>query len=103
MNLSKTQYPMPCIKSILLLACLLCYTSAQAIWLSPDPLLDKYPYISPYAYCNWNPINYVDPNGLSTHTDEDGNVVAVYDDNDLNIYKHSNSKISSYINKTSVK
>ena len=49
------------LKSILLLACLLCYTSAQAIWLSPDPLLDKYPYISPYAYCNWNPIENIDP------------------------------------------
>ena len=65
-------------------------------WLSVDPLSDKTPEISPYAYCNWNPVNYVDPNGLSTHTDEDGNVVAVYDDNDLNIYKHSNSKISSW-------
>ena len=63
MNLSETQYPMPRIKSILLFACLLCYTSAQAIWLSPDPLLDKYPHISPYAYCNWNPIKYVDPDG----------------------------------------
>ena len=57
------QYPVPRIKSILLLACLLCYTSAQAIWLSPDPLLDKYPYISPYAYCSWNPINKIDPDG----------------------------------------
>ena len=54
---------MPRIKSILLFACLLCYTSAQAIWLSPDPLLDKYPHISPYAYCNWNPVKYVDPDG----------------------------------------
>ena len=54
---------MPRIKSILLLTCLLCYTSAQAIWLSPDPLLDKYPYISPYAYCNWNPVKNIDPNG----------------------------------------
>ena len=63
MNLSKTQYPMPRIKSILLLACLLCYTSAQAIWLSLDPLSDKSPYISPYAYCAWNPIKYVDPDG----------------------------------------
>ena len=25
--------------------------------------MDKYPYISPYAYCNWNPIKYVDPDG----------------------------------------
>lgn len=54
---------MRCIKSIFLLACLLCYTSVYAIWLSPDPLLDKYPYISPYAYCAWNPVKYVDPDG----------------------------------------
>ena len=51
-------------KTILLFTCLLCYTSAQAIWLSPDPLLGKYPYISPYAYCNWNPIKYIDPDGM---------------------------------------
>lgn len=25
---------------------------------------------------------------FSTHTDEDGNVVAVYDDGDLGVYKH---------------
>lgn len=32
-------------------------------WLSVDPLADKYSSISPYAYCAWNPINLVDPNG----------------------------------------
>ena len=32
-------------------------------WLSVDPLADKYPNISPYAYCGWNPVRYVDPNG----------------------------------------
>lgn len=26
------------------------YTSAISGWLSPDPLMDKYPGISPYAY-----------------------------------------------------
>ena len=31
-------------------------------WLSVDPLVDKYPGISPYAYCAWNPIKYIDPN-----------------------------------------
>jgi hypothetical protein len=66
-------YTMPRIKSILLFACLLCYTSAQAIWLSPDPLLDKYPYISPYAYCNWNPITRIDPDGRADYYDVDGN------------------------------
>ena len=32
-------------------------------WLSVDPLADKYPNISPYAYAAWNPIKYVDPDG----------------------------------------
>ena len=32
-------------------------------WLSVDPLADKYPNISPYAYCAWNPIKLVDPDG----------------------------------------
>ena len=28
-------------------------------WISPDPLSDKYPEISPYAYCNRNPVKYI--------------------------------------------
>lgn len=32
-------------------------------WLSVDPLADKYPSISPYAYCAWNPIGNIDPDG----------------------------------------
>ncbi len=39
------------------------YSSAVLSWLSVDPLVDKYLWISPYAYCAWNPIKYVDPNG----------------------------------------
>lgn len=39
-------------------------------WLSVDPLADKYPNISPYAYAAWNPIKYVDP---------DGKIVQVFD------------------------
>ena len=33
------------------------------MWLSIDPLSDKYPSISPYAYCAWNPVRLVDPDG----------------------------------------
>ena len=36
----------------------------MTMWLSVDPLADKYPGISPYAYCAWNPIKFVDPNGM---------------------------------------
>ena len=35
-------------------------------WLSVDPLSDKYPSISPYAYCVWNPIKLIDPDGRDT-------------------------------------
>ena len=46
---------------LLIFPCLI--PSALATWLSPDPLSDKYPNISPYAYCNWNPVKYTDPDG----------------------------------------
>ena len=39
------------------------YTSDLSIWLSVDPMSDKYPSLSPYVYCADNPIKLVDPNG----------------------------------------
>ena len=33
-------------------------------WLSVDPKADKYSSFSPYAYCAWNPIVYIDSNGM---------------------------------------
>ena len=39
------------------------YHSALSIWLSVDPMADKYPGVSPYAYCANNPVKLVDPNG----------------------------------------
>ena len=33
------------------------------LWLSIDPLAEKYPGVSPYAYCLNNPILYIDPDG----------------------------------------
>ena len=35
----------------------------MTMWLSVDPMSDKYPSISPYAYCAWNPVKLVDPDG----------------------------------------
>lgn len=65
-------------------------------FISSDPLSDKYPEIQSYLYCNGNPLKYIDPSGMSTHTNEEGLVIAVYDDNDLNIYKHSNAQLESW-------
>ena len=35
----------------------------MTMWLSVDLMADKYPSISPYAYCAWNPVKLVDPDG----------------------------------------
>ena len=39
------------------------YSSDLSIWLSVDPMADKYPSMSPYVYCANNPVKLVDPNG----------------------------------------
>ena len=53
------------------------YNSDLSIWLSVDPMSDKYPSLSPYVYCANNPIRLVDPNGEEIWIpgiDEKGNV-----------------------------
>ena len=42
----------------------------MTMWLSVDPLADKYPSISPYAYCTWNPVKLVDPDGNDWYQNE---------------------------------
>jgi len=39
------------------------YDPDLARWTTPDPLAEKYPGISPYVYCNDNPVNIVDTDG----------------------------------------
>ncbi len=39
------------------------YSSDLSIWLSVDPMSDKYPSLSPYTYCAENPVKLVDPDG----------------------------------------
>jgi len=43
----------------------------MTMWLSVDPLADKYPNISPYAYCAWNPVKLVDPEGREAIDEDD--------------------------------
>ena len=40
-------------------------------WLSVDPMADKYPGLSPYAYCALNPIRLVDPDGREIVFEDD--------------------------------
>ena len=39
------------------------YNSDLSIWISVDPLSDKYPNLSPYTYCADNPVRFFDPDG----------------------------------------
>ncbi|MDE7345749.1 MAG: hypothetical protein K2N48_03295 [Muribaculaceae bacterium] len=40
------------------------YFSAVPGFTKPDPLSEKYYWLSPYLYCANNPVNYVDPSGM---------------------------------------
>ena len=57
------------------------WSELLAGWLSVDPLADKYPSISPYNYCLWNPVKLVDPDGRDVwEVDENGYVKRTGDD-----------------------
>lgn len=45
-------------------------------------MADKYPNISPYAYCVWNPVKLVDPDGRDWYRSEDGAAVCWRKGND---------------------
>ena len=47
----------------------------MTMWLSVDPMADKYPSISPYAYCAWNPVKLVDPDGMESLVNDDGWII----------------------------
>ena len=62
----------------------------SGLFISVDPMSDKYPSISPYAYCAWNPVKLVDP---------DGDSVTVYGEQATDFVKQLQSKnISISIN-----
>ena len=48
------------------------YNSDLSLWLSVDPMSDKYPSLSPYNYCAWNPMKLADPTGKEIYYVEEG-------------------------------
>ena len=73
------------------------YNSAHSIWMSVDPMSDKYPSLSPYAYCGNNPVKLVDPNGeeIGNYYDWNGNYLG-WDgqtDNNVHFVSGHNAKI----------
>jgi RHS repeat-associated protein len=39
------------------------YDARVSLWLGADPMQEKYPYVSTYAYCVLNPVKLIDPDG----------------------------------------
>jgi RHS repeat-associated protein len=60
----------------------------DAMWLSVDPLFEKYVGMSPYNYCAGNPVNFIDPDGMDYYssTDENGNEVIQWQDSEKAFY-----------------
>jgi len=44
-----------------------------SLWLSVDPLAEKYPNVSSYVYCENNPVKFVDPDGRDYFQHQGGN------------------------------
>ena len=61
----------------------------DAMWLSVDPLFEKYVGMSPYNYCAGNPVMFIDPDGKAVYgcQNEDGSMsYAIIDNNDVKKY-----------------
>ena len=60
----------------------------MTMWLSVDPMANKYPSISPYAYCAWNPVKLVDPDGreMGDFYSKDGTYLNTDGKNDGKVY-----------------
>lgn len=52
------------------------YNPQLSIWLSVDPLAEKFPNWNPYNYVMQNPINLIDPTGMSPEGGGDGDPIA---------------------------
>lgn len=77
----------------------------SGLFLSVDPMSDKYPSISPYAYCAWNPLKLVDPDGNEVDdyklNTKDGSLIKIRITSDKNdaIFVDNNPNASFYTDK----
>ncbi|HRY32701.1 MAG TPA: SpvB/TcaC N-terminal domain-containing protein [Bacteroidales bacterium] len=62
------------------------YDPRSSVFLGVDPMSDKYPGISPFAYCANNPIKLIDPTGMSFKPylifDGRSGMLQIFDDNE---------------------
>ena len=77
------------------------FSGAQGRFTSPDlPFADQNPADPQswnlYSYVRNNALTFLDPTGRSTHTNSAGDVLAVYDDDDLGVYRHDKKNLKNW-------
>ncbi|GHT17526.1 hypothetical protein FACS189429_1800 [Bacteroidia bacterium] len=86
------------------------YDPRVSLWLSADPMQEKYPNVSTYAYCLQNPIMLIDPDGNEVipglDTENSSNYAIIQasnemrlqeDPNVIHIYAHGNSTGMTFV------
>ena len=69
---------------------------APPTFISRDPLFEKYPTFSPYAYCANNPVKFIDPTGMEIwKPDEWGNLIAQDGDDAETLAKFCNTTVEN--------
>ena len=77
------------------------YNPDLSLWLSVDPMADKYPSLSPYNYCAWNPVKFVDPDGEQVrptprYATANRPQRYVHSHSQRTVYRSSNHTVTSY-------
>ena len=70
------------------------YNPDLSLWLSVDPMSDKYPSLSPYNYCAWNPMKLVDPDGRDVWTLSDDGTMTWEKSSKHDIIKYNGKEIT---------
>jgi RHS repeat-associated protein len=81
------------------------YEAGLSVWLSVDPMSDKYPHESSFAYAGNSPVIFVDPDGrekiLALDKNKDKAIIAgaqkYKDDNAIHVFAHGSSKGMSVV------
>jgi|GEM_PF-6514804 len=81
------------------------YESSLSVWLSVDPMSDKYPHESSFAYAGNSPVIFIDPDGrekiLALDKNKDKAIIAgaqkYNDDNAIHVFAHGSSKGMSVV------
>ena len=69
------------------------YNSDLSIWISVDPMVDKYPNLSPYTYCADNPVRLVDEDGRDIwEISENGKIINRFEDKSIDQFHIVDSK-----------